>query len=227
MRTLKNCLFATSAAATMIATPALAKDHSRENLGRGDFQVYIFHPEKLAALYPEKAHDIKPVTTRDIDAMNIIGDDCVAQAKLQTPSVVKTVVVVAARNLPGAIAGGYLGAKVGGLTPKGSVVTAAGYAKYNGAATVGGSVGAGINDWEMGKHNSVAGCMAGIVPKAQKDGYVNTNIVVTYNTFPVYGPTLKRSQFPEPTSDDSAGQPARANGDSDADGATPVPPHGS
>lgn len=227
MRNVISMLIGASALA-MIATPASARDkHHDKSIGRGDFQMYVFHRDKLAALYPEKALTARPVTSRDIDAVNIMNDDCTVQAKQQDPGLLKTVAVVAVRNLPGAVAGGYLGSIAGGLVPKGSVVTAVGYAKYNSIATVGGSIGAGINAWEMGKHASVAGCMVGFVPKAQKAGYLNEDVVITYNPFPVYGPTLKRSQFPAPPADESASTASSANtGDTDADGAVPAPPPG-
>lgn len=210
-RLLCASLMAATALSVTLATPAFARDGGK--IGKGDYFIY-----KAPKIMPNGELVAGQMTTGEGALIVKLDDICRVEAKRQNPSGFKTVFLVALRNAPGAFVGGMIGSKVGGFT-KNSTVSALNYGEYNGIATVGGSIGAGINAYEMGKHNNVAGCMMALVSDAKKQGYL-MRVYITYNTFPVYGKPLRISNLqPGPLT-----SKANDGGDSDSDDATSPPP---
>lgn len=220
---MRKILIATAAlmGVAMIPNVASAQNRSGEGwsarhgkVGKGDY--FIYRTPRIAVVNGEAVVTPRRVTTGQAELIVQLDNICRIEAKRQNPSAFKTIVITALRNAPGAFAGGVIGSRAGGFARDGS--TALQYGEYNGIATVGGSIGSGITAYEMGKHNNIAGCVMALVADARRQGYLE-GVVITYNTFPVYGRPLKIRDLPQAPIDVDV----PAGGETDDDVGAPPP----
>ncbi len=215
---MKKVISSAVAAATIItiaATPAHAKKRVQPS----------------APTYTQGAE----ISASGFARLQTLDVDCRKQLKAQRPSMLKNVLLTAVRNAPGAALGTALGASLGGFTPKGGAVSATDYAKYGGVATIGGSIGAGINGYEVGKHTAQAGCMSNFVGMNRKERRELSRVAIVYNSFSVNGKAVRGPDgkkvgkgdyfvlfyHPEAIGDDSS---AIDSGDRSADDVPTSPP---
>lgn len=193
-----------------VSTPALAKNRDDE-IGRYYF-IYT-----VPSLHPGES---QAMTTADFDALKLLENACWDQR--QNPSVLRSVLIVAARNAPGAVAGGAAGAALGNFTQ--TAQGAINYGIYNGVATVGNSIGAGLNAHAMANMASFGGCMVGMVARLHQLHRLQ-NVIITYNTFPTRGHAIRRSSLAAPTPEQMEADSADAHSGDSSNDSAPPPPH--
>jgi hypothetical protein len=129
----------------------------------------------------------------DFDQMVYFDRDCRTQMASQTPSALKSVGTTVLRTaVPTAILGG-LGT---GMGIKSVAAGAKGYTSYgmwaNGSSAAGAGIGGGIDRHLTGDRYTQAGCVSGMVAKAQKKLGILQDVVVVFNADAVNGRSLKR-----------------------------------
>lgn len=198
-----------------VATPAMARDN-HDKLGSGDYFVVVWPGGT-----PHTTGDAPGVyTTTEFDRMQYWDSACHQQLDKMRPSEFKSIFLTMLRNIPGAVAGGALGAMAGGFA--GGGISAGDYGAYNGIATGGGSIGAGITGHEYGKHYLHGMCMQTMLEMARARGLISRDVRVLINPFPVNGHASKRpggAATPDVDLSATATATTAANGDSDHDGA--------
>lgn len=214
-------LFASAIAAATIITIAAAPANAKR-------------VQQSAPTYTQGAQ----ISASGFARLQTLDRDCRVQGKAQRPSMLKNVILTAVRNAPGAAIGTALGASLGGFTPKGGSVSPGDYAKYGGVATIGGSIGAGINGYEVGKHTMQAGCMTNFVQMNRRERQEFQRVAIVYNSFSVNGKAVRGPDgkkvgkgdyfvyfyHPEGVAADSSDSSAIESGDSNADDAPTTPP---
>ncbi len=111
---------------------------------------------------------------------------CREQLKGQYPSGLKTVLVTALRNAPGAFLGGMAGAALGGFAPHGSPVSNIDYGLNTAASIAGSSIGAGFTAQAYGKKYGQGACMTTMLASARRVDSLR-DVRVINNAFPVNG----------------------------------------
>ncbi len=190
--------------------------HAGVKLGKGDYFVVV------APIFSETGDvTTRSLTSGQLDFMLKLDDLCRIDAKKYSPSEFKTVFLTILRNAPGAFVGGGAGAAAAGFLGNG--VTFAKYGAYNGVATAGGSFGAGFTGQAYGKKGFMGMCMTIMLTEARKQGlgrYLD-GVNIVYNTFPVNGHAIKKSDLPTTPFLQSG---AADRNDADDDSVPPPPP---
>jgi len=212
----KKFMLALAALLCIAASPAFAQG---EKLGKGDYFVQV-------APLVDADGNVTPqrLTTGQFDLIDKLDDLCRIDAKKYSPSEFKTVFITMLRNVPGAALGGGLGALAGGFTN--SMISPTDYGLYNGIATAGGSFGNGFAAQSYGKKGYMGLCMTNAVTEVKRQQpQLLRRVYIIYNTFPVNGHAIKRSDLPNaplPRDEDADNdQPASAQGEP----APPPPAH--